>query len=433
MPRHLIENSLLATYVVFILILSYNEIWGSTIPAKLIGFVLMGIFAYRFLIDGKPIPMTREFVLLFVWLCFAFVTGIFSNNPDNFLERFQSSLQIMAMGFVLYSIMSWIGNSHSVAISFIGATILISMLTLNDPVTYSYQDERDALIGTLRTHNWFGLVLFIATLLSLHYLSLSRTIWAKLFLVATLVLFAYMIAETSSRKAIFGAFLGGSAYAFFKIKWEFSSRPLHSLMLMVVTFLVLSGSVLYLSQRLVETRLDRLVEAVETGNLKAADNSIQTRLALYEHALNLFRDNSIVGIGLENFKATRVGTGSVLEVVGKYAHSNYMEILVSTGIVGFTIYYLVFVSIAYKLFTLRNVKMLKTDTLYYFLVILLFGGYLIYDFAHVSYYNKLSWIVFPMIMANLERLRRDYSTGRQTQESEMQGSTPVRGSITPSK
>ena len=433
MPRYLIENSLLAAYVVFVLILSYNEIWGTTVPAKLVGFGLMAIFAYRILVDGKPIPMTREFVLLFVWLLLAFATGIFSNNPDNFLERFLSSLQIISMGFVLYSIMSWIGNSHSVAISFIGATILISLLTLSDPATYSYQTGRPLPIGTLRTHNMFGLALFVSTLLSFHYISLRQTIWTRIFLLATIVLFAYMISETGSRKAILGVLVGGTAYAFFRIKWEFGAHPLRSLMFLVVAFLVLSGSVLYLSQRLEETRLDRLVAAVETGSLEAADNSVQVRLALYDHALNLFWDNPVVGIGLDNFKSTRAGTGGALGVVGKYAHSNYMEILVSTGIVGFAIYYFVFVTIAYKLSTLRNIKMLRIDILYYLLTIFLFGGYFVYDFAHVSYYDKLSWIVFPMIIANLERLRREYSTDRQIQESEMQGATLGRRSIAPSK
>lgn len=72
------------------------------------------------------------------------------------------------------------------------------------------------------------------------------------------------------------------------------------------------------------------------------ESSIRTRAELISKAIKALYERPIFGWGLNNFSA-------VINNGGYYAHNNFMEILVSGGVVGFCIYYSKYIFIAKKL------------------------------------------------------------------------------------
>ena len=108
----------------------------------------------------------------------------------------------------------------------------------------------------------------------------------------------------------------------------------------------------------------------------------------------------MLGVGIDNFR--KVGTGQVLGTkVGTYSHSNYIEILVSTGFIGFLLYFAIYISIFKRIIRLRQRKLKGTEHNYLILVLSMFSMFVLYDFAMVSYYEKMSWLLLSVILAAL--------------------------------
>lgn len=78
--------------------------------------------------------------------------------------------------------------------------------------------------------------------------------------------------------------------------------------------------------------------AILRGDTVDADSSAITRALMIQSAMNVFYDNPIFGVGLDNFRffnAVRL----------TYSHNNFVEIAANLGIIGFISYYWIFVYI----------------------------------------------------------------------------------------
>ena len=78
-------------------------------------------------------------------------------------------------------------------------------------------------------------------------------------------------------------------------------------------------------------RLEALFSLLEGG---ATDGSMIKRIELMQQAFNVWLDNPILGVGLNNFSLVQTVGGR-----GYYAHNNFLELLADVGIIGFLLYY----------------------------------------------------------------------------------------------
>lgn len=120
-------------------------------------------------------------------------------------------------------------------------------------------------------------------------------------------------------------------------------------------------------------------------NVEGADSSYSTnsRLTMISAAIEAFRDKPIFGGGWYFF-AEHSG-------LGIYSHNNYLEILTTYGIVGFSIYYSMFIITFLKLATL-----VREDDYAKLLVTLLFSMFLV-DISSISFsINVLNYQVIAV-------------------------------------
>ena len=110
--------------------------------------------------------------------------------------------------------------------------------------------------------------------------------------------------------------------------------------------------------------------------------STAERKYLIEFGLNIFQDKPLAGYGLATF--------SYLNPFHKYAHNNFVEILVGVGLIGTLLFYSMHYFIGKQIFKMKD-KSLKTIFIY-FLFILFFM-----DLAIVSYGNKLILLILLFI------------------------------------
>lgn len=78
-------------------------------------------------------------------------------------------------------------------------------------------------------------------------------------------------------------------------------------------------------------------------------------------------------------------------IFGAYSHNNYVELLMCHGVVGFLIYYSVFVALIIKCH--RSTVDLRTKVLVYLVIIKM----LVEDVGTVSYYNRMTFLVIALL------------------------------------
>lgn len=115
------------------------------------------------------------------------------------------------------------------------------------------------------------------------------------------------------------------------------------------------------------------------------DESSMERARLLHDAINTGLNNPIFGVGLHN--------SMFYTAIGKYAHNNFAEIFADLGLIGFSIFYSLYILYGY-----RVVRFTKEKIRRYWLVFIL--GFLAIDYGQVSY-NLFTSIV-PMVILCIE-------------------------------
>lgn len=121
------------------------------------------------------------------------------------------------------------------------------------------------------------------------------------------------------------------------------------------------------------------------------DGSTLGRAALMEVGVRLFRKFPILGVGIDN---PQLFSG------GSYLHNNYIELLAGGGVIGFSLYYGMYVYIFWNFWKYKPYRTGEYDCC---LTVLLL--HFVLEFAYVSYFNKETWFYFILGVAEVRRLK----------------------------
>ena len=110
---------------------------------------------------------------------------------------------------------------------------------------------------------------------------------------------------------------------------------------------------------------------------------------MMEFGWELFKERPVHGYGMNNF--------SQKYYLNTYSHNNYIELLVSCGIVGFALYYAMLLLPALGLLFKRK-KGEKLEPLHLMLWVWLMVE-MVFGVAMVQVYNKNSWLLIGVLMA----------------------------------
>lgn len=133
-----------------------------------------------------------------------------------------------------------------------------------------------------------------------------------------------------------------------------------------------------------------------TGKGKVDSSTIE-RKTYIEAGVKQFLKTPILGIGVNNSQyITLMETNKET-----YLHNNFVELLACTGIIGFVLYYSIFVYLLHNLF-----KYVKDDKSIAIISFIILAVNIILDYGVVSYYEKNTYIYILLAMVTIENLKR---------------------------
>jgi O-antigen ligase len=423
---------LTAIYIGTVVLLSYRA--NLTFAAKVVGATLGLSFLFLGL-SKKKIVIPTVYKFWCAWFALAFTSCLFAEDPQLALYRAQTLAQVVVVGFIATNFMIWHQSTRFYVLALIGSALLSSAMVFINPAPFTDFDGR--VFGTLGNANTFGFILSVTLILSLvGSITSPRLISKAVYVAATAMIFA-MLLQTGSRKAMIGGvLLGGglvcAAYLYRSVK--VGHRSFFGAIITVGTIIPLG--IIYLMNSNFWFRIERAMGFFEGGETNT-DTSVQGRLWLIDRAIDIAVHNPILGIGLDNFRVA--DGGGIGKNIGTYSHSNYLEVLVSTGALGFVIYFWMYYILLKQLYALRYC--LRTQQYFgrYTTVLVVTISTLAMDTAMVSYYDKVFWLVFPWLIAELyllsqmqkQAIARQATTTSNTEEDDVDNEPTSVGYVSP--
>lgn len=350
-------------------------------------------FILLYLCTYKKITINFYFYWSILWLIFNISSNLWSHSILSSLRGTLGILEIVLLGNIIISFINKISRIHFLMKTFILAGILLILKIL---YITPFKDLLNGRIGNkMYNANMLGIKLCISFIFLIYYFLNKRELKIRSSLLG--VIFIFFILLTGSRKAVFFLFLGSLLLIINNTK-----KKAH--LFLISIFLIslgifgywgmMNNEILY---NIIGIRIEKLLNIV--NGIKSTDASTRERVLFIEKGITIWKKKLFFGYGTQTF--------ADVSRLGVYSHNNFIEILVSGGIIGIVSYYSIYIFIFYSYIKNFYKKKYK-ETKIFFIIILIF---FINDLGLVSYGEEYIQIILAttisMIYLNKKLRKRD--------------------------
>lgn len=336
-------------------------------------FVIIYIFDNRVKLHKNPIFSRYLFFAIY-----AFLT-IFWAYDVNLVLNYSLRLIVITINiYILFILLHEYDLKHAFLIGIIIGAIYNYLLAFNI-ITPNFEIfEFGRFLGSVGNPNKLSKIMLLSVFASSMLLVMKeRKLIVKLLLILNVILALYVIFLTASKQAIILAPL------FILFSFKLNGLKIRNLTFYICFFLLLFYITLdFLPMDEIFSNYDRIVYRLEKfiDTLSGVDSGASTRerKELVIQGLNLFYDHPVFGVGMNNFRL----------FFGKYAHNNYLELLVGVGLIGAIIFYSLYYIIIKKI---NGMVSSKAKKLFYTMIFVL----LIMDLVTVTYLDKM--VIFTLL------------------------------------
>ena len=374
------------------LVLLFMIPWENSVIVDGVGRIsrLMGILVAAFwlgtvLATGKFRQLRPFHILVFLYFFWNSITILWSSDVSDTMDRITTYVQLFVFAWLIWDLFT----TKEAIRAGLQAFVLGSYVSVIDTISnyFSGVSRGSTPRYAAEGFNANGLALIVALSLPIAwYLAISATSdgtkKTKLFSTVNFIyipLGVFAVLLTASRTALIGMvptfwfILGASA------KLRFVDRLVISLFL---------GVALYFIQPLIpQTSLDRL----STTQTELTEGDLSGRRLIWEEALGVFENNSLIGTGSGTFKAA-------VDFKDKSAHNTYLAILVESGAIGFGLFLLVVATSGYHLRYLP-----KWEALFWFTMLVVWA----IGITTMSWeIKKPTWFLLNMVVVHAAVFRK---------------------------
>lgn len=348
--------------------------------AAMIGFILLNAFLTR---TDVLRFMTFELMMWVLFVATSLVFGYFV--AENRVYLVKEALNFFEFLMLVYGII-YIANNDGNIDYFIKTFIVFTMICALTAVFAGVEYETGRIsMGLTDNPNGLGVNMAIGVCCILYIIDFKKLLYSFAAL-GSIILFIYVILLTGSRKSFLGiAMIIVYWLAFVAFKDIMALRFTQKLkgVLLIGTAGAAAYSILYLFFK-DSVLLSRLITLFESGS--------DSRTGMYDRAIELFKDNPLVGVGLNNFRE--------VSGFGTYSHSTFAEAIACTGVIGSILYFLPYITMLFLYVKMAFSKMADHSLLKQERVLLgLFGLLIFLGIGIIHFYELTSSIAFGMIFA----------------------------------
>ena len=300
--------------------------WGTIIMALtgevmnqiILKAVIPLLFFIVFFLEKFKLKFNLSLIAFIVFLLWAALSVFYTVNMELTLKYLQQVLGNVLLWYLTFRLLSNFQNKKTFFLILGLAFLLHAFLGL---VTPAENELSNRMKGIFTNANALGFAMWYGIIIFLYFYITSRIKMQKLIISGIVIFLIGILLYTGSRKS-FSAALISISIVFIYTNIRHFKRVLLFTPIIIFVYIFFTNTIL--SETPLGERLDP--EYVE--------RSAEFRAELVTEGITFFIDHPFMGIGLGSF--TSYATS------GKMSHNDYIEVLASTGIIGFLTYMLIF-------------------------------------------------------------------------------------------
>lgn len=385
--RGLLPNDFLGWILLFFVIGSLTLTGHGQLRS--IGVLMAGCYTLYFLRNKLWIP--NEMIIYFAWVVWSGTTGyLVSIDKGLFLGTYKVVFQNLLMSFAVLGITykrKTLDTNFTGII--IGGTILFFTGITSGEFFGAVSGELDeGVTGLTANPNEYGYNLLLCSVAPLYFWKNSSSLIKRLIIISLLTIFLSGIISSASRKAFLGFVLLITLWL-----WVCYSKQLLKRLSLIFPIILAVGALYfvtdymlsntYMGKRFKGTHIDA------TKNMSLEERE-EKRISFYKQGIKLIIQNPVFGIGLGNFK--------VFSVFGKESHSEFIEVITSTGIIGAFLYFFIFFLLWHRI---KKIQIRTEDPLILYKIRLfkvIVIVILVVGFGRLNFTSQLIWVVLSGII-----------------------------------
>jgi O-antigen ligase len=242
--------------------------------------------------------------------------------------------------------------------------------------------------GDINQENIFGYLSALTAIIAIYYAIQIRQIR---YLILSLLPIVFVI-TSGSRRGVMILLFGILTIIFMRSISSKSKIKIYlKVLLAVLVILFLLEQVIYLD---VFSRLESIVHFITfDGDI---GNSLNVRYKMIVFGFELFKAHPLFGVGINQYRSWfNLAYGAY-----RPAHNGYIQTLADMGLVGFMLYYGMFLIVLMKLWSLikKNKEYFGLETILIVMICL----HLLSDLATNSFYDKITYIILGLAFGFVE-------------------------------
>lgn len=332
-----------------------------------------------------------------LFILYVAVTSLWAIKPSDATGKAITLAQILLCAAMLFIHYDRKDNMRSLisAIMWSGYVVTLYAITFYgmDSMLKSAQDIR--LENEFANVNAIAMAAALSCMLQWRDLTEKRNIWSAVMMIPAVIL----ITATQSRKAFI--LLAAGILGIYIMRMA-RQKGMSKKIIKLVTYVVVGyvAVVLILQLPIFEGSMERMrgLLAFWSDNGEA-DHSTILRNDMTTLGIESWKDHPLGGIG--------IGCPHILArdylKFDAYLHNNFVEMLCGGGLIGFCLYYAIFIYLFVCLFKYR-----KADYEAFSVALIWLGLMLIMNYGMVTYYSKLQWYYLLFHFINVSQMRRKY-------------------------
>lgn len=350
----------------------FNGITGKTIYSNILALVLMVFIWMKFIITKRNLVINKLLIFqgIFIVICtFSYFIAI---EPELVLSK---NITLGLIFLLMLSLVNYV-DSYEKLRKFIMAFIYSGLIVSMDILINSNFSELTRFGEEYGNVNAVGTGIAISAILCFYIILHEKKYHYSLFFaIMTITIFL-----TGSRKSIMFVVITMISTLYLKARVSYKDK---------IKFLVISivaiGALYYLLFKvpifyeIIGKRMSSMLSFVSGEG--TIEGSINERALMIKYGFDMFKEKPLIGYGIDNY---RILFGRAFGN-WTYAHNNYIELMVGTGILGLFAYYLTHIIVLKDLF--YGVNKSKYKTLYYVFISIIIS-YVLLSVSLIYYYSK---------------------------------------------